>query len=292
MADTSEIGETGQTSGRLYIVPTPIGNLEDITRRALSVLQGVDAILAEDTRHSRILLDHYGIRGSLRSFHEHNGRALIPGLVADLARGARLALISDAGTPGISDPGAPLIQAAVAAGIPVEVLPGPAALIPALVGSGLPCDRFVFEGFPPRKGSERKQLLAQLAREERTVVLYESPVRLAATLADLERALGAERPAVVVRELSKVFETFHRGTLAELAALFAAQPARGEIVLVIQGAPPQVPDPSQAEALLGQRLAAGLGVKEAARQVAALTGLSVSELYRQGSSLREAGVTS
>ena len=220
---------------RLYVVPTPIGNLEDITLRALRILKEADLILAEDTRTSRILLDHYQIRKPLLSHHKFNEHKTVHSIVQRILSGETIALVSDAGTPGISDPGYLLVHACIEQGIPVEILPGPSALIPAVVGSGLPCERFVFEGFLPFKKG-RQTRLNRLKEEERTIILYESPHRLARTLSDLSAFLGNHRKAVVVREISKKFEEFNRGTLGELLAFYQQNTAKGEIVLVVQGA--------------------------------------------------------
>lgn len=219
----------------LVLVPTPIGNLEDISRRAERVLAAVDAVVAEDTRVTGRLLKHLGITRPLIAFHTHNEHHMVRQLVERLRQGERFALVSDAGTPAISDPGFLLVRAALAAGIPVECLPGPTAFVPALVASGLPCDRFVFEGFLPVKKGRRTRL-ETLAAEPRTVVLYESPHRLARTLNDLVAACGAERPASVARELSKRHEEHRRGTLGDLATHYARHEARGECVLVVAGA--------------------------------------------------------
>lgn len=220
---------------RLYVVPTPIGNLEDITFRAVRILKEADLILAEDTRTSRILLEHYQIRKPLLSHHKFNEHKTLHSVVQRILSGETIALVSDAGTPGISDPGYLLVHACIEQGIPVEILPGPSALIPAVVGSGLPCDRFVFEGFLPLKKG-RQTRLKNLEKEDRTIILYESPHRLARTLNDLASFLGNDRRAVVAREISKKFEEFNRGTLGELAAFYRQNPAKGEIVIVVQGA--------------------------------------------------------
>lgn len=220
---------------RLYVVPTPIGNLEDITLRALRILKEADLILAEDTRTSHILLDHYQIKKPLLSHHKFNEHKTVHSIVQRILSGETIALVSDAGTPGISDPGYLLVHACIEQGIPVEILPGPSALIPALVGSGLPCERFVFEGFLPLKKG-RQTRLNRLKEEERTIILYESRHRLARTLNDLSAFLGTDRKAVVVREISKKFEEFNRRTLGELAAFYRQNPAKGEIVIVVQGA--------------------------------------------------------
>lgn len=218
----------------LVLVPTPIGNLDDITLRALKVLAEVDAIVAEDTRVTGRLLQHHAIIRPLIPFHAHNEHRMVEQLVQRLRDGERFALVSDAGTPGISDPGFLLVRAALAADITVECLPGATAFVPALVNSGLPCDRFVFEGFLPVKKGRRTRLDV-LKSEPRTIVLYESPHRIARTLADLAEAFGPERKASASRELSKLHEQTVRGTLAELAAHFEAKDARGEFVLVIGG---------------------------------------------------------
>ena len=220
----------------LYLVPTPIGNLEDITLRALRVLREVDLIACEDTRTSGVLLAHYAIDTPRTSYHDHNERAKAPHLIARMQAGHNVALITDAGSPGISDPGFYLVRECVRHDIPVEALPGPTAFVPALTASGLPCDRFVFEGFlPPKKG--RRKRLDALAHEPRTVVVYESPHRLVKTLAAFEAVFGPERPAAVGRELTKKFEEVQRGTLANLRAHYEAQPkVRGEVVIVVGGA--------------------------------------------------------
>jgi 16S rRNA (cytidine1402-2'-O)-methyltransferase len=225
------------TRSALTLVPTPIGNLDDITLRAGKVLAEVDAVVAEDTRVTGRLLQHLGLSKPLISFHSNNEHRMVDQLVGRLQRGERFALVSDAGTPAISDPGFLLVRAAVAAGVSVECLPGATAFVPALVNSGLPCDRFVFEGFlPPKKG--RRTRLEELSREERTVVLYESPHRVARTLGELAEHFGAERRASASRELSKMHEETVRGTLAELHAHFTAHEPRGEFVVVVEGHTP------------------------------------------------------
>ena len=218
----------------LYVVPTPIGNLEDITLRALRVLKEVSLILAEDTRTSRKLLDHYGISTPLRSFHAHNEHAVVEKLAGELAAGATMALISDAGTPGISDPGFLLVRACVRQGVRVECLPGPTAFVPALVASGLPCDTFHFDGFLPHKKG-RQTRLRYLADLPHTFVLYESPYRLVKCLEELSAVCGPERPACVARELSKLHEEVKTASLADLKAHFSAKEVKGEIVVVVGG---------------------------------------------------------
>jgi len=221
--------------GILYVVPTPVGNLEDMTFRAVKVLKEADLVLAEDTRTSGVLLKHYGISNHLMSHHKFNEHGTSAAVVQRLLGGETVALISDAGTPGISDPGFFLVREAVRAGVEVQCLPGPTAFVPALVASGLPCDRFVFEGFLPQKKGRQTRLEA-LASETRTMVFYESPFRLGKLIGQLADVFGGERAACVCREISKLHEESVRGTLAELAAHFAAVPPRGEIVVVVAGA--------------------------------------------------------
>ncbi len=225
----------------LYVVATPIGNLEDVSARALRILGEVDIIACEDTRHSARLLSAHSIRTPVVSYFEHNEEHRTPALIARLERGENLAIITDAGTPTISDPGYRLVRAAVAAGIRIAAIPGPSAVIAALSIAGLPTDRFTFEGFLPQRAGARRNAIAALRREPRTMVFYEAARRLPATLADMEAIFGAARAAAVVREISKTFEESVRGTLAELHAHFAAAPPRGEIVLVVAGAPTSRP---------------------------------------------------
>lgn len=221
-------------SGKLYIVPTPVGNLEDITLRALNVLREVDYILAEDTRTSGKLLKHYEISTPMRSHHKFNEHQTCDAIAEQIEAGAVVALISDAGTPGISDPGFMLSRACRRVGAEVECLPGATAFVPALVASGLPCDRFVFEGFlPVKKG--RHTRLCELATDPRTIVIYESPLRLARTLRQLVEVFGSDRPAAVCREISKIHETINRDTLGELVKYYEQNQAKGEIVLIIEG---------------------------------------------------------
>lgn len=220
--------------GQLSIVPTPIGNLEDITFRAISTLKSADLILAEDTRTSGFLLKHLGIARPLRSYHQHNEHKVVDDLIAALSSGQHIALISDAGTPGISDPGYLIIRAAIRAGIHIVSLPGPTAFVPALVNSGLPCNAFSFYGFLPQKKG-RQTRLKELALEEKTFVVYESPFRLLKLLEELRDHLGATRRACVCRELTKLYEETRRGTVEELIAYYAAKPVKGEIVVVVEG---------------------------------------------------------
>lgn len=215
----------------LHIVPTPVGNLEDMTFRAIKVLKEADLILAEDTRTSSVLLKHYDIHTPMRAHHRNNEHKSIEGLIEDLEAGKEIALISDAGTPGISDPGFMLSRACREAGIEVECLPGATAFVPALVSSGLPCDRFVFEGFLPLKKG-RATRLAELAAEERSVIIYESPLRLARTLRQLSETFGEDRQAAVCREISKLHEEIKKGTLGELSSHYESNQAKGEIVII------------------------------------------------------------
>lgn len=220
--------------GKLYIVPTPVGNLEDMTMRAIRVLREVDFILAEDTRTSGILLKHFEITTPMQSHHKFNEHENVVSVVDRIEGGATVALISDAGTPGISDPGFLISRECRKRGIVVECLPGATAFVPALVSSGLPCDKFVFEGFLPQKKG-RVTRLSLLASDERTFVLYESPHRLQRTLRQLVEIVGENRDAAVCREISKMHETIHRGTLKELADYFASNQPRGEIVIIVGG---------------------------------------------------------
>ena len=220
--------------GTLYIVPTPVGNMEDMTFRAVRILKEADLVLAEDTRTSGILLKHYDIQNHLMSHHKFNEHGTSAGIVERLKGGQTVALISDAGTPGISDPGFFLVHEAVRAGIEVQTLPGATAFVPALVSSGLPCDRFCFEGFlPPKKG--RQSRIEALREESRTMIFYESPYRLLKLLQQLVEAFGEDRQASVCREISKVHEESRRGTLAELVEHFTQTEPRGEIVVIVAG---------------------------------------------------------
>lgn len=225
-------------SGKLYIVPTPVGNLDDMTPRAINTLREAQLILAEDTRTSGVLMKHFGINTPMRSHHKFNEHETLPGLVHELQAGAVMALVTDAGTPGISDPGFLLVRECRRHDIEVETLPGATAFVPALVNSGLPCERFAFEGFlPPKKG--RATRLAVLASEQRTMIFYESPLRLAKTLKQLAEAFGPDRQASVSREISKLHNSTRNGTLAQLAQYYETNAPRGEIVLVVAGHEPQ-----------------------------------------------------
>ncbi len=275
-------------AGTLFVVATPIGNLQDLSPRAAAWLRDADLLLAEDTRHTRTLLEACGITrtaGTLESLHEHNERERVPVLVERLRGGASIALVTDAGTPLLSDPGSLLVAAAARAGIAVVAVPGPCAAIAALSIAGLPTERFAFEGFLPAKAVARREALQRLAQESRTLVFYEAPHRLAATLADLAAVLGAARPASIARELTKRFEQVYRGTLGELAArsLDDANMSRGELVLVVGGAPAESDATAESRAALHtlELLLQELPVSQAARLAAQLTGRSRKELYEQ-----------
>ncbi len=224
--------------GILFIVPTPVGNLEDMTFRAIRVLKEADLILAEDTRTSSVLLHHYDIHGKLQSHHKFNEHQTVEMIKERILGGLNVALISDAGTPGISDPGFLLVRTCAAEGIEIQTLPGATACIPAIVSSGLPCDRFCFEGFLPIKKG-RQTLLKTLASESRTMVFYESPYRLVKTLGQFAEYFGPDRECSVAREISKVHEEHRRGTLTEVQAWFQEHEPKGEIVIVVAGAPPE-----------------------------------------------------
>lgn len=220
---------------KLYIIPTPIGNLEDMTYRAVRLLKEVDIVLAEDTRTSQVLLKHYGIERKLFSHHKYNEHQTVEFIASRIEAGESVALISDAGTPGISDPGFLLVRTCLERGLEVETLPGATAFVPALVQSGFPCDRFCFEGFLPQKKG-RKKRLAALADESRTMIFYESPFRVLKALGEFAEAFGAERKVSVSRELSKKFEQTVRGTIEEVIAHFEAHPPKGEFVMIVEGA--------------------------------------------------------
>jgi 16S rRNA (cytidine1402-2'-O)-methyltransferase len=262
-------------SGRLIVCPTPIGNLEDVTLRVLAALREADVVACEDTRRTRTLLDRYGVSAKLVSYHEHNERERSSELVERMRGGATVALVSDAGMPLVSDPGFVLVQACVAAGLAVEVLPGPSAAVSALVASALPADRWRFTGFLPRK---RTELLKVFASPE-TVVAFESPRRIAASLGTLSE-LDADRPVAVCRELTKVHEEVVRGTAAELAARYASEAPKGEVALVVGPAPSLEPDLAPALAALTRLVEAGAKPRPAAGVVADLTGVSANALYR------------
>ena len=266
--------------GRLYIVPTPIGNLEDITLRALRVLKEVDLIAAEDTRHTRHLINHFGIATPLTSYHEHNEREKAAPLVERIKNGTNIALVSDAGTPAIADPGFRLVAAAVAAGIEIVPLPGPSALATVLSACGLPNDRFLFEGFLPAKKSERRARLGALGEQTATLVFYEAPHRLRETLDDLQQSLG-DRELVVAREVSKVHEEFLRGKMSQVAAELAGREVKGEITLVVHGATGEAEVSHELLKAEIRRLTdERLGVKEIAELLGERFSVSKREVYR------------
>jgi 16S rRNA (cytidine1402-2'-O)-methyltransferase len=271
----------GTSKGTLYVVATPIGNLADLSPRALATLKAVAAICAEDTRHTRQLLAHFGVEKPLLALHEHNEGEIADKLVARLVAGESLALVSDAGTPLVSDPGYRLVRAARAAQVKVSPVPGASAVIAALSVAGLASDRFVFEGFLPAKSSARRERLARLASEPRTLVFYESAHRIADSLADMTIAFGAERPAVLARELTKLFETVLDGSLAQVQAQVAADPnqRRGEFVVIVEGAG----DDADANIIEGRRLYARLNEylppSTAAKLAADLSGAPRKALY-------------
>jgi 16S rRNA (cytidine1402-2'-O)-methyltransferase len=278
--------EASRLDSGLHVVATPIGNLTDITLRALSTLAAADAVLAEDTRVTRVLLAHYGITTPLVAYHEHNAATMRPHLLARLADGATLALVSDAGTPLVSDPGYKLVADAVAAGHRVTAVPGASAVLTALVVAGLPSDRFFFEGFLPQKEGARRERIGALAAIPGTLVFFESARRLPDMLADLALVLG-DRPAAVARELTKLFENVRRGPLSQLAAHYAQEgPPKGEIVVLV-GPPGDEAVTISAEDIDGQLREAlkTLSVRDAAAQVAALTGLRRRELYARAIAL-------
>jgi 16S rRNA (cytidine1402-2'-O)-methyltransferase len=274
--------------GTLYVIATPIGNLEDVTLRALRVLAEADLVLAEDTRRTRILLDHHGVAARPRSLHAHNEAARSEEALARLAGGARVALVSDAGTPLVSDPGARLVAAAAAAGHDVVPVPGASAVLAALAASGLAGDAFCFAGFLPRKAGARRARLAALRERPEPLVLFESPRRLAATLADLAGALGGERRACVARELTKRHEELVRGSLDELRERFA-EGTRGEVTLVVAGAPPPLGLGGEAlDARIRALLDAGESPRAVADALASEAGVPRREVYQRALALRGA----
>lgn len=275
-------------TGTLYVLATPLGNLGDLSPRAADTLRGVAVVAAEDTRRTRPLLTHVGARARLLSYHAHSDDARAEAILALLAEGTDVALVTDAGTPTVSDPGASLIAAARARDIPVAVVPGPSAVTAALSGSGLPADRYTFVGFLPRKGTERAAHLAEIARSTVTVVLFEAANRLVALLDDLARACDADRTAVVARELTKVHEEFRTGTLGELSGYYASHEPRGEVTVVVAGAPPAAspaPDDGVLRAAAARLIEAGMSRRDAARQLAETYGLSRNAAYQLVASL-------
>lgn len=268
--------------GTLYVVATPIGNLADMSPRAREVLATVDVIAAEDTRHTRGLLNHFGIERPLVSLHEHNERKAVEELIARLVAGANVAQVSDAGTPLVSDPGFHLVRAAQEAGIQVVPVPGPSAVLAALSAAGLPTDRFVFEGFLPAKEGARHRRLQELAAEPRTLVFFEAPHRIEETLSDLAAIFGEAREAALARELTKTFETIRRAPLGDLARWVAADPnqRRGELVIVVHGAPASEGELDVEALRILKLLAAELPPRQAAALAAEITGKKKNLLYQ------------
>lgn len=266
----------------LFLVSTPIGNLSDMTRRALDVLRSADVVFAEDTRRSAVLLRHYDIEARLISAHEHNEAARARLVVELLTEGRNVAMVSDAGTPLLSDPGARVVRAALDAGFDVVPIPGPSALLAALVASGLPADRFTFYGFLPRKGGARQSLLDEIARSRHTAIIYEAPQRLSALLEDLAAVAGQDRRVAVARELTKMHEEIVRLPLAEAVEAFREREVRGEIVVVAEGAPEAAPiegDDPAAQALAQVLLDQGMAPSEVARELRSRLNMSRNEAY-------------
>jgi 16S rRNA (cytidine1402-2'-O)-methyltransferase len=279
------LGGILNVKGCLYIVATPIGNLKDISLRALEILREVDCIAAEDTRHSAFLLNHYGVNVPLISLHDHNEREQCEGLLQRLQQGQRIALISDAGTPLISDPGFVTVRAARLAGFPVVPIPGAVAAITALCASGLPTDKFVFEGFLPHKHTARCQQLKKNQEEVRTLIFYESPHRIVETIEDMKTLLGEEREAVIARELTKTFETFFSGTLARIAEWLqeSSDNQRGEFVVIVRGKTQAKDEEKLLDAHSEEVLAillAELPLKQAVSLAAQITGKRKNDLYQ------------
>ncbi|OCQ97292.1 16S rRNA (cytidine(1402)-2'-O)-methyltransferase [Nostoc sp. MBR 210] len=273
----------------LYVVGTPIGNLEDITFRAVRILQTVDLIAAEDTRHTGKLLQHFQVKTPQISYHEHNRNSRIPEILEHLNHGKAIALVSDAGMPGISDPGYELIKACIDAGIKVVPIPGASAAITALSAAGLPTDKFAFEGFLPPKAQQRREYLETLQTESRTLIFYESPHRLTDTLQDLAVAFGDERQIVLARELTKLYEEFWRGTIADAIAHYQQREPQGEYTLLVAGTPATQPllTETQLKAELQQLISQGISRSQASRQLAKFTPLSRREVYQLALSIEE-----
>lgn len=281
-------------SGVLYVVATPIGNLEDLSARAIRVLSEVDVIAAEDTRHSAKLLQHYQIHTAVISIHEHNEREQAPRLIEALRAGKSIALISDAGTPLVSDPGFKLVRAAHAASVSVVPVPGPCAAITALSAAGLPTDRFVFEGFPPPRGAARRNAFQAMAKEERTIIYYESSHRIVDSIADMVEIFGTTRPAVLARELTKKFETIRSGTLGDLQAALArdAHEQLGEFVVLVHGAEEVTVSANPEVDRVLRILLDAVPLKEAVALTARLTGAHKNELYDRALTLKNEADTS
>ena len=275
------------TLGALYVVATPIGNLDDLSARACTVLREVDLVLAEDTRRTAVLCERFAIPTPVRGFHEHNERAETPGIIARLLRGQRCALVSDAGTPLVSDPGYVLVREARLHDVPVHCVPGPSAVTAALSVCGLPTDRFAFEGFLPARRSRRLRALETLANETRTMVFYEAPHRIEDALTDMGAILGGDREAVIARELTKRFESVVSGRLDQLLVEVrgGAIPARGEIVIAVRGSAPTMAGEARTDEVLRAILDEGVAVKQTAAIAARLTGRPRNALYRRALAL-------
>ena len=276
-------GRRGAAGGTLYVVATPLGNLGDLSPRAADTLRQASVVAAEDTRRTRGLLSHLGASPTLLSFHAHSGERRVETLLEILADGRDVALVTDAGTPGVSDPGTDLVAAAREAGYAVVPIPGPSAVATALSAAGIPADRYLFLGFVPRRGTERSRLLVRAAVEEWSVVFFEAPTRLAVLLVDLAAVAGTDRKALVARELTKLHEELRTGTLGELADYYSGVPARGELTIVMEGTgrPPAAPDRTtealeEATALLAE----GLSRREVARRLTETLGMSRNDAYR------------
>ena len=279
---------SGSVAGTLYVVSTPIGNMGDFSFRAVDVLKSVSLILAEDTRHTKGLLVRYEIATPMASYHQHNEAKMTPTVAARISAGESIALVSDAGTPLLSDPGQRLVAACIDAGLPVVPVPGASALLAALVASGIDATRFTFFGFLTRSGSERRVALDEITALTHTAVLYESPNRLAATLGELEQRGNGDRRASVAREMTKQFEEVRRGTVGELRTYYEDNPPRGEIVVVLSGAIVRTPDESVVRARVRALRASGLSSRDAATTVASELGVSKRVAYRMAQDLGEA----
>jgi 16S rRNA (cytidine1402-2'-O)-methyltransferase len=274
--------QTDPKPGTLYVVGTPIGNLEDMTFRGVRILQTVDLIAAEDTRHTGRLLQHFQVKTPQVSYHEHNRNSRIPELLKHLQEGKAIALVTDAGMPLISDPGYELVKACIEAGIAVVPIPGASAAITALSGAGLPTDRFVFEGFLPTKTQQRREHLESLKIESRTLIFYESPHRLRDTLQDFADTFGSDRQIVLARELTKIYEEFWRGTVEKAIANYSEKEPQGEYTVVVAGVPTSqvVLSPEEIKEQLQQLIGQGISRSQASRQLAKLTSLKRQELYQ------------
>jgi 16S rRNA (cytidine1402-2'-O)-methyltransferase len=281
--------QTDPKPGTLYVVGTPIGNLEDMTFRGVRILQTVDLIAAEDTRHTGKLLQHFQIKTPQVSYHDHNRSSRIPELLKQLSEGKAIALVTDAGVPGISDPGYELVKCCVEEGIVVVPIPGPSAVITALSAAGLPTDRFVFEGFLPAKSQQRREHLESLQTEFRTLIFYVSPHRLQETLQDCAEILGRDRYIVLARELTKLYEEFWRGTFAEAIFYYNEREPKGEYTLVVAGKPSELPQFSEIElkAELEKLMSQGVSCSQASRQLAKVTSLNRRQLYQLALAIKQ-----